>query len=324
MVIERWEAAPPDPRDAERRAGLRRMKRLATALLAFSALVFAVAFALKGQYPWLAFVQAAAEGAMVGALADWFAVTALFRYPFGLRIPHTAVIPDRKDEIGESLGRFVEDNFLSEAVVRGELATFGVAGRLGTWLADPANAERVGSEGSVIVQGVLDLLDDEDMARLIERIARRYLLEREWPPILGLVGGPLLAGPWLGEFSGRFWGSLKSGLSDSLADPDSEVRQSAAGSLAKTGLRLQNDPELRSRVDAWIADAVAAVVREHRHDLASVISSTVRGWDPHETARKIELQVGRDLQFIRINGTVIGAIAGVAIFAIATGLHALL
>ncbi len=100
------------PTDAERRLALRRMKALATSLLAVAAVVFAVAYALQDRFPWLGFVRAAAEGAMVGALADWFAVTALFRHPLGLRIPHTAIIPTRKDEIGASLGEFVETNFL--------------------------------------------------------------------------------------------------------------------------------------------------------------------------------------------------------------------
>ena len=119
------------PTDEERRAALRSMKRVAASLLVAAAVVFAVSFALQDTIPWLGYVRAAAEGAMVGALADWFAVTALFRYPLGLRIPHTAIIPNRKDEIGATLGAFVEDEFLSDEVVVGKLRSIGISRRLG-------------------------------------------------------------------------------------------------------------------------------------------------------------------------------------------------
>ncbi|WP_291056762.1 DUF445 domain-containing protein [Herbiconiux sp.] len=413
--------------DLERRAALRRMKMLATSLLVLSAIVFAVAFALQDRYPWLGYVRAAAEGAMVGALADWFAVTALFRHPLGLRIPHTAIIPNRKDEIGVSLGEFVEQNFLSDEVVRSKLATFSVADRLGEWLSDPANAERASAEGAVVAQGVLRFFSDSDVESLIERLAREYLFDREWAPTLGRVGSELvaadqqraivdalvdaaeswliehpdalgqvvstrmprwvpgfvggladerahrevvgllhavrddpehplrvaidgyltdltdrlqndpamadrveeikaefLASPRLRSFAGQLWEAVKTTLAESLADPSSELRTAAASALVDVGVRLSNDPALSAKIDAWIADAAGYAVQKYRHDLASVISDTVQRWDARETTQKIELQVGRDLQFIRINGTVVGAIAGVGIYAIATGVHALL
>ncbi|MDO9395253.1 MAG: DUF445 family protein, partial [Herbiconiux sp.] len=181
------------PGDLERKAALRRMKLLATSLLVLSAVVFAVAFALQDRYPWLGFVRAAAVGAMGGALADWLAVTALFRRPLGLRIPHTAIIPNRKDEIGVSLGEFVEQNFLSDEVVRSKLATFSVADRLGAWLAEPANAERASAEGAVMAQGLLRFLSDSDVESLIERLARKHLFDQEWAPTLGRVGSELVA-----------------------------------------------------------------------------------------------------------------------------------
>ena len=124
--------------DAEKAAALRRMKSVALALLIVMAVVFTAAFALQRQYPWLEYVRAAAEGGMVGALADWFAVTALFKYPMGLKIPHTAIIPRRKDQIGASLGEFVETNFLSEQVVQEKLASVDIARKAGKWLASPA------------------------------------------------------------------------------------------------------------------------------------------------------------------------------------------
>ena len=402
------------------------MKRIATGLLLFAAVVFAVSFTLQDRYPWLEYVRAAAEGAMVGAIADWFAVTALFRYPLGLRIPHTAIIPNRKDEIGASLGEFVEENFLSEEVVRGKLATFSVADRVGTWLADPRNAGRVSREAAVVAQGILRLLSDDDVKDVIEKLARRHLFAPQWGPSLGRVGAQLvaadqqraavdamldvteawmvahpdalgdvvserlprwvpdfvsgavddrahrevlkllssvrqdpvhplrlsidrylgelterlqhdpemiekveaikaefLASPRLREFADELWSSVKVSLSDSLADPDSELRQGAASGLTEVGSRLATDGVLAGKVDAWIADAATYVVLNYRHDLAAVITETVERWDAGETTEKIELQVGKDLQFIRINGTVVGAIAGVAIYTVASTIHAL-
>ncbi|MBF4571175.1 DUF445 domain-containing protein [Herbiconiux sp. VKM Ac-1786] len=415
------------PADLERRAALRRMKVLATSLLIVSAVIFAVAFALEDRYPWLGYVRAAAEGAMVGALADWFAVTALFRHPLGLRIPHTAIIPNRKDEIGVSLGEFVEENFLSDEVVRSKLATFSVADRLGAWLADPANAQRASTEGAVMAQGLLRFLSDRDVESLIERLAREHLFEKEWAPALGRMGSELVAADqqravvdalveaaekWLAEhpdalgtvvstriprwvpgfardfaddrahreltkllqavredpehplrlaidgylddltdrlqhdpamsqrveqikaeflesprlrsFAGQLWEAAKTTLAEALADPSSELRSAATSALVDLGARLSSDRMLATKIDAWIADAAGYAVQKYRHDLASVISDTVQRWDARETTEKIELQVGRDLQFIRINGTVVGALAGVGIFAIATGVHALL
>ncbi|MET0976531.1 MAG: DUF445 domain-containing protein [Leifsonia sp.] len=412
--------------DAARLVALRRMKRIAAALLVFAAIVFAVSFGLQDEYPAFGYVRAAAEGAMVGAIADWFAVTALFRHPLGLRIPHTAIIPNRKDEIGASLGEFVEENFLSEEVVRGKLATFSVADRIGIWLAEPRNAERVSAEAAVVAQGMLRLLSDDDVKDVIEKLARRHLFEPQWAPSLGRVGSQLVAAdqqraaidaaldatetwlvahpdalgdvvserlprwvpgfvsglvddrahrevlkllasvredpqhplrlsidhylqelterlqhdpemierieaikaeflesPRLREFADELWSSVKVSLSDALADPASELRQGAASGLTEVGARLATDRVLAGKVDAWIADAATYVVVNYRHDLAAVITETVERWDARETTEKIELQVGKDLQFIRINGTIVGAIAGVAIYTVASGIHSL-
>src|SRR6187431_2710111 len=129
------------PADQERRRGLQVMKGVALGALIGMAVVFAVAFAFEEQVPALAYLRAAAEGGMVGALADWFAVTALFRRPLGLPIPHTAIIPSRKDEIGRTLGEFVETNFLAADVVRQKLSTTAIALRGGEWLREEAHAE---------------------------------------------------------------------------------------------------------------------------------------------------------------------------------------
>ncbi|MGW4928844.1 DUF445 domain-containing protein [Agromyces sp. NPDC004153] len=430
-TIGEREAAPaPEaralPTDAERLAALRRMKRVATSLLLVAAVVFAVSFALQDEVPWLGFVRAAAEGAMVGAIADWFAVTALFRYPLGLKIPHTAIIPTRKDEIGATLGAFVEQEFLSEEVVIGKLRSVGIARRLGEWLAVPENADLLTSEASVAARGVLTLLGDDDVEDVIEQLARKHLFEPEWGPAMGRLGARLVAADqqraaidavlekaeawlfshpeafgsmvsdrlpkwlpgfvdrlvddrahrevlafvrtvradprhplrgaidrWLAEltddlqhdpamidrverlkadlldsprvreFAGEAWASVKATLDQALADPDSELRKGFRAAVIEVGARLATDEELAAKVDEWVADAAAYVVRNYRHEIAGVITETVERWDPRETTEKLELQVGRDLQYIRINGTVVGALAGVTIYAIATGVQAL-
>ncbi len=419
-------AQPLSAADVARAKALRGMKRLATGLLLLAALVFAVSFALQEQYPWLGYVRAAAEGAMVGAIADWFAVTALFRYPLGLRIPHTAIIPNRKDEIGATLGEFVETNFLSDEVVLGKLSTIDVADTLGVWLHEPANARRLGSEVAVAAQGMITLLSDDDVKDLLEKLATQHLFEPEWSPAIGRVGAQLVASgqqrpaveallvkaeewlqqhpdafsqsvserlprwmpgfvdrmvddkayremlglvravqadprhplrlaiddylaelaaslqhdpamiarvegiklellesPRVREFAGEAWASVKESLAASLADPDSELRRGLESAVVEVGARLLADPGLAAKVNSWVADVAAYVVRKYRHEIAAVITETVERWDPRETTEKIELMVGRDLQFIRINGTVVGALAGVSIYALATGIHAL-
>ncbi|MGO4692014.1 DUF445 domain-containing protein [Glaciibacter sp. 2TAF33] len=409
--------------DAVRLAALARMKRLATGLLVLMAIVFAVAFVLQERFPALQYVRAAAEGGMVGALADWFAVTALFRYPLGLRIPHTNIIASRKNEIGASLGEFVEENFLSESVVRGKLESIGISSRLGAWLADAENARRLTDELAVAGRGMLDLLDDDDIKDLIESVAREHLVEPEWGPSIGRVGERLVAAgqhtaavdllldtaeswlvahpeafgravsarlpgwlpefvdkmvddralrevvgfvgavrvdpehplrqaldrylaelthdlqwdavtiaraeilkvemldsPRLREFAGETWDSVKDTLGEALGDPQSATRDGIRSTVMDVGTRLAGDPELGAKIDRWIADTLSYVVTSYRHQIAGVITETVERWDPAETAAKIELQVGKDLQFIRINGTVVGALAGVAIFTVAQGL----
>jgi uncharacterized membrane-anchored protein YjiN (DUF445 family) len=416
------ETAPPveSPQDTARRTALTSMKRLAGGLLVLMALIFTVSFALQERYPWLEYVRAAAEGGMVGAIADWFAVTALFRYPLGLRIPHTNIIANRKDEIGASLGDFVETNFLSEAVIRGKLESVQPSRRLGAWLSDEKNAEKLADELAVAGQGLLNLLGDDAIKNLIESVAREHLVKPEWGPSLGRVGerlvtsgqqhaavdllldradGWLRAHPeafgrvvsqrlptWLPgfvdklvddkayrevlafvasarqdrqhpvrkalddylsevmhdlqhepaminrvetlkaevldnaklrEFAGDTWAAVKASLIEALQDPASALRVGIRSTLEDVGRRLTTDAALGSRIDRWLADTASYVVANYRHEIAGVITETVERWPAAETAAKIELQVGRDLQFIRINGTVVGALAGLAIFTIA-------
>jgi uncharacterized membrane-anchored protein YjiN (DUF445 family) len=406
--------------DRARRSALRRMKAIATGLLIALAIVFAVSFALQEQIGWLQYVRAASEGGMVGALADWFAVTALFRHPLGLKIPHTAIIPSKKDEIGASLGEFVETNFLSEAVVRAKLESIDVATVIGSWLSEPQNTRRVAAEGAAALRGAAAMLDDDDMKALIESIVHTHLLEPLWAPPIGRLGRKVIASgahreavdivvdrldawvtdnpdvferfassrlpawmpgfvshlvddrlyrevqrfvsevrddpdhrlrtalddylatlvdrlqddqetiarlevakarafddPRVRELAGRIWDTARAALLDSLADENSALRHGFESALRDIGARLATDAALGAKVNAWTINAAGHLVATYRHDIAGIITETVQRWNPAETTQKIELQVGKDLQFIRINGTVVGSLAGLAIFAVA-------
>ncbi|WP_030761653.1 DUF445 domain-containing protein [Streptomyces griseus] len=407
--------------DEERNRGVRRMKALATALLALVAVVYALATWAEnsGAGAWAGYVAAAAEAGMVGALADWFAVTALFRHPLGLPIPHTAIIPTKKDQLGASLGSFVGENFLSADVVRGRLRALGVAGRLGTWLADPAHADRVTEEAATALRGALTVLRDADVQAVVgEAITRRAeaaeiapgvgkTLERmvadgahhravdlvcvrahDWlvthgDSVMDAVQGgapgwtprfvdrkvgervykellrfvtemrdmpthpargaidrfltdyaadlqsdtetrarverlksDLLARPEVQDVIASAWGSVRSLIIAAAEDDQSQLRLRARASLISLGKRLATDPRLQEKVDGWLESAVTYVVTTYRTEITSLITDTVAGWDATQTSRKIEANIGRDLQFIRINGTVVGALAGLAIYTI--------
>ncbi|HEX5689216.1 MAG TPA: DUF445 family protein, partial [Roseiflexaceae bacterium] len=180
--------------DELRLAELRRMKMLATGLLVAVALVFVVALLLERQYSWVGFVRAFAEAAMVGALADWFAVTALFRHPLGLPIPHTAIIPRRKDSIGASIGRFVEDNFLSEDVLVGRLRAQHVAERTATALSQPTLSAQIAKHAATAIANALAVVNDADIQALVEHSLLERLQSLQPAPVLGKVLAALLGG----------------------------------------------------------------------------------------------------------------------------------
>ncbi len=408
------------PADQERRRRLNRMKAVATGALGLMAVIFVIAFSLEEKYPWLGYVRAMAEAGMVGALADWFAVTALFRKPLGLPIPHTAIIPNRKDAIGSSLSEFVATNFLSEAVVREKLAGFSVAQRIGEFLVKPGSAERVTAELATAVRGISTVLSDDQVADLFESMARRKIAETKIGPPLGRIAAevfkrrdhhPLVdfivdrcyewirdnytvvsrvvsqrAPSWsprfldgivadriynevlnfaeavktdpqhqlriaLDRFLAEFahdlqtdpatieraesikdqivnntevrslaasaWTSIKDALLRAAEDPNSELRQSVTRALVSLGEKLTQDGPMAAKVDGWVADAAGYVARNHARSITGIIDETIARWDGEATSRKIELQVGRDLQFIRINGTVVGALAGLLIYTLA-------
>ena len=402
--------------DQARQRDLRRMKAVATSLFVLAAVVFVVARALEDGRPWLGYVRATAEAAMVGALADWFAVTALFRHPLRIPIPHTAIIKKRKDDIGASLGGFVEQNFLTRSVVTERLAAAGLAGRLGHWLSQPDNARTIGAQSAAVVRGVTEILQDDVVQSGLESVITERARQVKVAPLVGraidiaiegghhqsLVDGALVAidrfmddnamsfrnrltqeSPWWvpetiddkvferiygavrrfltevgddeyhelrraidqrsrklaqdlraspamierGEqlkmeflahpevraWSKNLWTSVKAGLIEATEDPQSELRIRMEQALVDAGRSLEADPVLRAKIDDWLIGAVGYVAEQFRGEVAGLIATTVQGWDTDETADRIELQVGRDLQFIRINGTLVGGLAGLAI-----------
>ncbi len=412
--------AAPLPGEAEKKRALRKMKLVALSFLIGAAVVFVAMSLWPGSPAWTGYVKAAAEAGMVGALADWFAVTALFRHPLGIKIPHTAIIPTRKDTIGNSLGEFVGTNFLAEQVVRERLRRVGVAARLGGWLSEPANAERVTAELATVVRGVVAVLRDEDVQAVMEQAVVKRVVAVPWGPPLGklLAGvvadgshhklvdlicdrayewvknnhstvmrvvsdraptwspkfvdamvadkvyGEVLSFAWnvktdpnhpmrlavdkfLAEFASDLqtdpttmeraevvkqqvlehpevqnvidsaWSTAKRMLLDAAEDPSSELRRRVRDGLISLGRKLSDDDSLREKVDSWVEGAAAHVVLNYRDEITTLITDTVQRWDAVETSRKIELQVGRDLQFIRINGTVVGALAGLLIYTFA-------
>ncbi len=189
--------AAADPHaDAERRRALRRMKVLALGFLVGATAVFLGCRWAQGSgaaATWIGYVGAAAEAGMVGALADWFAVTALFTHPLGIPIPHTAIIKRKKDQLGEGLGTFVRENFLSPAVVQTRLQDAQVAGRLSKWLSEISHARRVAAETATVLRVLVELLRDEDVAQIIDRMIVRRVAEPKWGPPVGRVLSTLLA-----------------------------------------------------------------------------------------------------------------------------------
>jgi uncharacterized membrane-anchored protein YjiN (DUF445 family) len=367
----------PDPEaDDRRRRALRRMRTLAVSLLAFAAVVYLVTL---GQGGFLGFVNAGAEASMVGAIADWFAVTALFKHPLGLPIPHTALIPRRKDELGRGLEEFVGENFLQEGIIRERVASATISLRTGRWLAEPENARRVVDEVSEVVAIGLGKVRDDHIADLVTEALVPRFREEPISPLLGgllaeVVRDDLHQGlvdltlrelhAWMVEHPETFaevlgerapwWAperlndavtrrvyielvdwlavirddpahparqALDSMLTrlahDLLVDPDGAVRARLVSEVSAFAVRLRDDEALRARLDTTASDVAVFAVARYGAELTAVITHTIERWDGREAARRIELHVGRDLQFIRINGTIVGGLVGVLIHTVA-------
>ncbi|WP_300575569.1 DUF445 domain-containing protein [uncultured Nocardioides sp.] len=399
--------------DVRRAHALRRMRAVALGLLLLAALVFVLTHDRDGFW---GFVNAGAEASMVGAIADWFAVTALFRHPLGLPIPHTALIPRRKDELGRGLEEFVGENFLSEEVVRERVLGARVSSRVGDWLVEPDNSRRVAEEAAEVIGVALSKVRDEHVRSLVEDALVPRFREEPISPLLGnllaesmrddlhhglvdlaleelhgwlvdnpdtvteVIGerAPWWAPPsindrvtsrihlelvrWVADIRDQprhraraaldsmlrqlaedlqhdagtmartealkerlldrpqviataisLWEALRHALTDSLDDPEGAVRLRMRTELERFARRLVDEPALRERLDGLAADAVVFAVERYGSELTQVITHTIERWDGKEAAERIELHVGRDLQFIRINGTIVGGLVGVLI-----------
>ncbi|MGA9873474.1 MAG: DUF445 family protein [Rhodococcus sp. (in: high G+C Gram-positive bacteria)] len=407
--------------DATKRRDLRKMKLVATGFLAFATVVYLVCRwqESRGAGEWVGYVRAASEAGMVGALADWFAVTALFKHPLGIPIPHTAIIRKKKDQLGSSLGSFVGSNFLAPDVVSDKVRSAQIPLRLGTWLAQKDNAERVAAESATVMHGVVEVLNDEDITQVIDNTIVRRLADPQWGPPIGRVLDELIkenrqlplidmlaerAHQWalssqetiervvtrdsptwspkfvdalLGEkiykelveftwkvrsnpqhdlrlaankflvdyahdlqhdpatidkaeslkaqimgreeitgLAAATWKVAKRLITESVDDPSSTLRVKVSENVANWGARIRDDDELRAKVDGWLLGGARYVAANYADEITTIITDTVARWDAEEASNKIELQVGRDLQFIRINGTVVGSLAGLAIYSL--------
>jgi uncharacterized membrane-anchored protein YjiN (DUF445 family) len=405
--------------DLERLRGLRRMKLTAAGLLVFAAIIYVVCVTVGDGHGALGYVQAGAEASMVGGLADWFAVTALFRHPLRIPIPHTAIIPRKKDQIGAGLAGFVGRYFLTGEIVAERLAAAQVPQRIGTWLADPAHARQVAEELASAVGGLTSVLHQDELRIALASFADERLRDLIAAPLLARVidalcdsgqhqalltttlrgtqrfletnksifrarlgdespdwvpawvddrifarayeaGQAFLADlsardehelratfdaqlrafaerlrtdaaqiarveqaklqlldhPSMRDWLATLWEQGRALLVDGAADPDSELRRGVQSLTVRAGELLRDDAGVGAKVDAALQRISGHIVTNYADDLAAVITTTVQRWDTEQTGRRLELQVGRDLQFIRINGTVVGALAGVAIHAI--------
>jgi uncharacterized membrane-anchored protein YjiN (DUF445 family) len=403
----------------------RRMARVATGLLLLMALVFIAARLHQDEYPALAYVRAFAEAAMVGALADWFAVTALFRHPLGLPIPHTAIVPRKKERIADTLGRFLQTNFLVPEVVGRRLERLDLAGAVGRRLATPrAGGGRLRAGVLAVLRQLLGALDDGPIAQALRQSAERRLRDLDVATLLaqlidsavedgrhGALVDSLLR--WLAraltenealiraevreragwfvrmagldeEISDRIIGALRKLLADMAADPEHPMRRKVTESLVGVAADLRHDAQTRARVEAVrdeilahpaVADrldglwaslkaslmraadtpgglstgglgealrglgqrllddgelrealngharrGVMSLVEGYGDEIVALVSDTVRGWDTEMVVNRLEGIVGRDLQYIRINGTLVGGLAGLAIHIVAEAL----
>ncbi len=403
--------------EQEKLARLRRMKRLPLLLLALMLILFL--FTLHRPENWAAWLSAFAEAGMVGALADWFAVVALFRHPLGLPIPHTAIIPKRKDEIGTSMADFVAEHFLHPKVVRAKLQSVNLAKNTAIWLNTPRGHDRVSELGVSLLRWTLGAMHEERVRHFISRLGSRQLSEIDVARWLGrtldwlledgrhqqvlsqslryaiialhdhrdaIRGNVQKESPWwlpgfvddrivvqmldrietlllemsldpdhpmrgdfndwmmrwahdlqhsprwrrwgeqlkrelldnddLQEYLFRLWNDLASGLETDLEDPESMVRQQLSQLLRGVAEEMEQDEEMQSWVNGWLVESAVSVVDKNRHAIASLISDTVKSWNAADTSYRVELAIGHDLQFIRINGTLVGGLVGLVIHAV--------
>lgn len=396
------------------------MKRLATALLAAMAGIDIVSRMFEPRYPVLGFVRASAEAAMVGGIADWFAVTALFRHPLHLPLPHTAIIPRNKDRIGENLAKFVETNFLAPEIIASKLERVDFAIQAANWLAVPERGRQIAQWTLGFLPSLLAAIDDDDVRRFIHDNVAQRVRDIDTPLVVSTIAETLLednrhqavvtelleqlgrlfeehkplirqrvrdstawiwkklsidekvsdnliavvddtlkelsenpdhawrAGfdeairhfvaqlrtspdylakwealkhrfvehPALKAYLATIWRDIKTSIEQDAAAPRSYIKTRIEDAIAGIAKGLLEDAAMREKLNAWLRETMLVVVAGQRHAIARLISETVHHWDAATVTQKIELEVGRDLQFVRINGTVIGGIVGLLLHAI--------
>ena len=413
---------PAPSNELERRRVLRNHKIFVTSLLGVAAVIFLACswWQSRGGTPgWVGYVRAAAEAGMVGGLADWFAVTALFKYPMGIPIPHTAIIPNKKDQVAEALSEFVSENFLNARTITDKVMQAGIPEKAGRWLAQEDNAARVSAEAGTFAANVVKGIDPKDAEALINTQVIDRVAEPVWGPPLGrMLEGFIADGKvepvvddivawgkrkldgmedtivtaidermpkWAPKFAkelvgervyreltefmedvdsqpehearrairrtinqfaqdlqfdgdmitrveelkrdimgssavasaaGSIWDQVSAALVAALMDGDSTLRRKAQSSIQQWGALLATDPQVRSQAEKRLEKAVHYAAENGAGQIVGIIAETIQRWDGAEAADKIELMVGKDLQFIRLNGTIVGALAGLVIYTV--------
>ena len=396
---------------------LRRMKRLPFLLLVLMAGLFVLT--LRRPETWADWVHAFAEAGMIGALADWFAVVALFRHPLGLPIPHTAIIPRRKNEIGQNLARFIADHFLHLDAIRTKLESVNLAQKAAAWLSTQAGRDRVVQSSVSLLSWMAGAWHEDSVRQFVRRISRHQLERVDFARLLGktldwlmqdghhqqlltqalryavillhdnremIRGNVQRESPWwlpgfiddrilqqmlnrietllmqmsldpdhpvrsdfddvlhrwtaemsaspglrraaenfrqtalsnedLQEYFYQLWMNLVAGVEADVQRPDSSIREQFDRLVSSLADELAGDAEMQAVVNRWLMDSAVALVQGNREAIASLISDTVDSWDEQETSRRVELAIGNDLQYIRINGTLVGGLVGLIIHAI--------
>jgi uncharacterized membrane-anchored protein YjiN (DUF445 family) len=406
------------PNPDTRLRDLRRMRLLATALLALMSAIFVGTYVTTFEWTWLAYLRAFAEAGMIGACADWFAVVALFRHPLGLPIPHTAIVPRNKERIGGAIGRFISNNFLSPKVLTAKIREVDPAGWMARWLSDPENADRVARRVAAALPQIVRALPRDDINTFLARAARsgieaipaaplaskvlsvlwaqgqtQALVERAisiaarvltdnrdrikvtvtqkssrfipkwvdaivadkivsgltqlleemrdpahpWRTELGaavdkLIGdlatepemyargeafkGEILHNPVVRQQVKKLWTEIAARLD---AHSDSYISQISEGleqALMTLGQRMASDEQIHAAINKSMRIAALRIIAPRRAEIGAFITQVVERWDTETLVNRIELQVGRDLQYIRINGTVVGGLVGLIIFTV--------
>lgn len=405
-------------REQEQVAQLKKTRRWATGLLVAMAVLFVAASLLEHAYPPLSFVSAFAEAAMVGALADWFAVTALFRSPLGLPIPHTAIIPRNKDRIGDSLSDFLEHNFITQEIIHEELRTIDFAGAAAAWLAQPENSQAISRQIVRNIPALLRVVEDEDVRQFLQNRLTAVLENTKFAPafaeilsvlvasghhqslfdhMIGLAAraleynkdyirwkihensprwlpkavddkffrrlldalqstldemrdedsewrlrfqhladdfimrlrtspeyeakldavlGDILGHPLVRNYTIDIWHDIKLSLIADAASPDSQMVAKLDRAFSSFGNDLLLDEEVQRKLNQWIRTVATETIVVRREMIADLVARVIRKWDAETMSRKLELHVGRDLQYIRINGTLVGGLVGLMLHAV--------